>query len=351
MANLLAARGRIFLKQFCCGQKHCGRAEATLQGIAFEKRRLQHCDFAAVGDTLDGLDLSAVGLDSECQAATHQQPVQADRAGAADAVLAPHMRSGQTKFFTKEINQVLTRLDRPRIYAAIGEPHVAEHLAVKPRMGRQAGHGEIAATPREFGKTRAVIGPDHWHLDRRQHLARLEVGLVKVTEEVGGRDLAAAALGRDFQLGIEREHAGRQFRRRIGMGEAAANGPTVTDGGVRNPGYCLAEHRCGTCNLHRGLDLRISGKRADPQHAVADDDQAAARAGDPYRGMAAWIDVGTLDPFRAADTQLAQELRADGHRVQFHVWPGSHGQDYWQAHWAQYLRFYAGALANCRPHG
>ena len=153
---------------------------------------------------------------------------------------------------------------RPGIHAAIGEPHVAEHLAVKPRMGRQAGHGEIAATPREFGKTRAIIGPYHWHLDRRQHLARLEVGLVKVTEEVGGRDLAAAALGRDFQLGIEREHAGRQFRRRIGMGEAAANGPTVTDGGVRNPGYCLAEHRCGTCNLHRGLDLRISGERADP---------------------------------------------------------------------------------------
>jgi len=75
---------------------------------------------------------------------------------------------------------------------------------------------------------------------------------------------------------------------------------------------------------------------------------AAAEAADPYRGMAVWIDVGTLDPFRAADTQLAQELRADGHRVQFHVWPGSHGQDYWQAHWAQYLRFYAGALANCR---
>ena len=58
------------------------------------------------------------------------------------------------------------------------------------------------------------------------------------------------------------------------MGEATANGPTVADGGVGNPGYCLAEHRCGTCNLHRGLDLRISGERADPQHAVADDDAA-----------------------------------------------------------------------------
>ena len=74
MANLLAARGRIFLKQFCCGQKHCGRAEATLQGIAFEKRRLQHCDFAAVGDTLDGLDLSAVDLDSEIAVTSGRSP-------------------------------------------------------------------------------------------------------------------------------------------------------------------------------------------------------------------------------------------------------------------------------------
>ena len=76
---------------------------------------------------------------------------------------------------------------------------------------------------------------------------------------------------------------------------------------------------------------------------------AAARAGDPYRGMAVWIDAGTLDPFRAADTQLAQELRADGQPVDFHVWPGSHGQAYWQAHWSQYLRFYADALATCAP--
>src|SRR5450830_1304700 len=80
--------------------------------------------------------------------------------------------------------------DRPGIYAAIGEPHVAEHFAVKPRVGGQAGYGEIAATPRKFGKTRAIIGPYHWHLDRRQHLARLKVSLKKATEEVGGRDPA-----------------------------------------------------------------------------------------------------------------------------------------------------------------
>jgi hypothetical protein len=30
-----------------------------------------------------------------------------------------------------------------------------------------------------------------------------------------------------------------------------------------------------------------------------------------------------------------------------HVWPGKHGSRYWRAHMAQYLRFYADALASC----
>ena len=27
--------------------------------------------------------------------------------------------------------------------------------------------------------------------------------------------------------------------------------------------------------------------------------------------------------------------------------PGGHDGDYWNAHWGEYLRFYAGALAKC----
>jgi enterochelin esterase-like enzyme len=74
---------------------------------------------------------------------------------------------------------------------------------------------------------------------------------------------------------------------------------------------------------------------------------AAARAGNPYPGMAVWIDVGSEDPFRDADTTLAQLLRADGIPVQFHVWPGSHEMTYWNSHWNGYLGFYATALAGC----
>ena len=74
---------------------------------------------------------------------------------------------------------------------------------------------------------------------------------------------------------------------------------------------------------------------------------AIARRGDPYRGMAVWIDAGTQDPFRAADTTFADALRHSGQTVDFHVWPGGHDQAYWDSHWTDYLRFYASALAAC----
>jgi S-formylglutathione hydrolase FrmB len=73
----------------------------------------------------------------------------------------------------------------------------------------------------------------------------------------------------------------------------------------------------------------------------------AARAGNPYPGLAVWIDAGSEDPFRSADTTLAQLLHTDGVPVQFHIWPGVHSLSYWDSHWSNYLQFYATALANC----
>jgi enterochelin esterase-like enzyme len=67
-----------------------------------------------------------------------------------------------------------------------------------------------------------------------------------------------------------------------------------------------------------------------------------ARHHSPYRAPV-WIDVGASDQLRPAATALARELRADGAKVSFHVWPGEHSGQYWDAHFAQYLRFYADA--------
>ena len=56
-----------------------------------------------------------------------------------------------------------------------------------------------------------------------------------------------------------------------------------------------------------------------------------------------WLDVGAQDPsFVGADQQLAGALH-----IQLHTWPGGHDFGYWNAHWSDYLGFYAHALATC----
>jgi enterochelin esterase-like enzyme len=67
-----------------------------------------------------------------------------------------------------------------------------------------------------------------------------------------------------------------------------------------------------------------------------------ARHQSPY-GAPLWIDVGNHDDLRPAATKLADELKADGAKISFHVWPGIHNGAYWDAHFAQYLQFYADA--------
>jgi predicted esterase len=69
-----------------------------------------------------------------------------------------------------------------------------------------------------------------------------------------------------------------------------------------------------------------------------------ARDRSPYKAPV-WIDVGDSDSLRPAATKYADELKADGADVTFHVWPGAHTGRYWDAHFAQYLRFYADACS------
>lgn len=61
-----------------------------------------------------------------------------------------------------------------------------------------------------------------------------------------------------------------------------------------------------------------------------------------YGKAALWLDGGARDPFHPYDERLAQKLG-----ITMHVWPGGHDSAYWWAHWPQYLKFYATALANC----
>jgi S-formylglutathione hydrolase FrmB len=72
----------------------------------------------------------------------------------------------------------------------------------------------------------------------------------------------------------------------------------------------------------------------------------AARKG-RFNRVPVWLDGGSNDAFHDADAAFASLLRPRGVRVTYHVWPGAHTASYWEGHMAEYLRFYASALAQC----
>jgi S-formylglutathione hydrolase FrmB len=72
----------------------------------------------------------------------------------------------------------------------------------------------------------------------------------------------------------------------------------------------------------------------------------AARQG-RFDGLPVWIDGGVSDPFFDADAAFVSLLQGRGVQVSYHVWPGGHTASYWNAHMAEYLRFYVSALSQC----
>lgn len=70
-------------------------------------------------------------------------------------------------------------------------------------------------------------------------------------------------------------------------------------------------------------------------------------AGDVDYGVPLWIDAGRDDPFADADRRVADALRERGETVTARFPAGEHDGAYWRTHIAEYLAFYADALARC----
>lgn len=70
-------------------------------------------------------------------------------------------------------------------------------------------------------------------------------------------------------------------------------------------------------------------------------------AGSARYDVPLWLDVGRSDPFAAANRRVAAALRRNGETVTARFPAGDHDGAYWRAHIADYLRFYASALADC----
>jgi S-formylglutathione hydrolase FrmB len=139
----------------------------------------------------------------------------------------------------------------------------------------------------------------------------------------------------------------RQFKadgRRVAIGGVSMGGFGAYDMARLNPGrFCAAAG-------HSPALWRTAGETApeafdDAEDFAEHDVIGAARANpDAFGDTRLWLDAGDQDPFRPGDEALTSAL---GRRVSTHTWPGGHDSDYWNAHWPDYARFYARALARC----
>ena len=71
--------------------------------------------------------------------------------------------------------------------------------------------------------------------------------------------------------------------------------------------------------------------------------EAAAKNPRLYRDAKVWIDVGTEDPFRNADEELARRLSGE----RFLLWKGDHDFSHFERAAPRVMRFYANALERC----
>jgi S-formylglutathione hydrolase FrmB len=83
----------------------------------------------------------------------------------------------------------------------------------------------------------------------------------------------------------------------------------------------------------------------DDAEDFEDNDVIGAVKSNPrlYRGARIWVDVGTEDPFRSADTELARLLPG----ARFRLWRGGHKISWFDDHAGEILGFYAEALERC----
>jgi len=144
----------------------------------------------------------------------------------------------------------------------------------------------------------------------------------------------------------------RQFGadpRRVAIGGISMGGFGALDIARLNPGRFCAVGAHSPAIWHDGAETAPGAFDDAADFERHDVLEAATSAPGPYLGIPVWVDAGDQDPFRHTGLdEFAEELQANGAQISFHVWPGTHGGEYWRSHYDDYIRFYARALARCR---
>jgi S-formylglutathione hydrolase FrmB len=134
--------------------------------------------------------------------------------------------------------------------------------------------------------------------------------------------------------------------RRVAIGGISMGGLGAYTLARQEPGrFCAIGGHSAAISLTYSLSESTEAGAFDDASDFARNDVIAAAKTNPnlYGHAKLWLDGGTDDPFHDADEQLASALH-----THMHVWPGGHDFTYWNAHWRDYLDFYAQALATCR---
>jgi hypothetical protein len=93
------------------------------------ERLLERMQPTVLGDRLDRVDPVAVRLHGQGQARAGRSPVEQHRAGAADSVLAAHVRAVQRELVTEEVGQQEPRLDAPLVAHPVDSDGDLDHVA------------------------------------------------------------------------------------------------------------------------------------------------------------------------------------------------------------------------------
>jgi S-formylglutathione hydrolase FrmB len=126
---------------------------------------------------------------------------------------------------------------------------------------------------------------------------------------------------------------------RIAVGGISMGGFGAFDIALHHPGrFCAVGGHSPA--IFTSASETAPGAFDDAADFARNDVVALARRRRPARRV--WIDSGDADPFLAGDRALGAAL---GMRVRMS--PGGHDAAYWHAHYRDYLRFYASALARC----
>ena len=146
--------------------------------------------------------------------------------------------------------------------------------------------------PREFGKSDARVLARRRHADSGEHVLRPERGFEQAFEEIVRLDRALALRPARLDFAVERQQAGRQFRRRIGEGNGAAERAAVADGDV-------ADMRHGPRDQRRVLRDNVGAFGAGMARQRADFNRVAL-----LRDAIEPIDAIDVDEQAGADSRI-----------------------------------------------